>query len=95
VREALKQPLSEVERSKTGTTVVHLNKRDLEEVRIPVPDSSVLERFESAAEPLYQQRIACAGEARALQALRDALLPRFLSGELRVGEAGEPVEEAV
>jgi type I restriction enzyme, S subunit len=95
VREALKQPLFEVERSKTGTTVIHLNKRDLEDVRIPVVHSDVLERFEFAAELLYQQRVACAREVHALRTLRDVLLPALMSGDLQIQDAEKLVEEAV
>ena len=94
MREVLKQPLSEIEGYKSGTTVIHLNKRDLEEVRISVPAPDMLKQFEGVAEPLYQQRVACGSQVRALEALRDVLLPRLLLGELRVRDA-EAVEEAV
>jgi type I restriction enzyme S subunit len=84
VREALKEPLLEIERHKTGTTVIHLNKQDLEDVRVPVPSLDALEVFEGVAGPLYRRRVACAQEARVLGELRDTLLPSLLSGRLRV-----------
>ena len=56
---------------------------------IPVvrPPDSVLDAFSSLAAPLRLREQACQGESRALAALRDTLLPKLISGELRVEDA--------
>ena len=43
--------------------------------------------FEELTRPLYERMVECAGESTTLAALRDALLPKLISGELRVKEA--------
>ncbi len=49
--------------------------------------SAVLSAFEAQVAPLYDKLTANLQESRTLAATRDALLPRLISGELRVGEA--------
>ncbi|GGJ47651.1 hypothetical protein GCM10007173_02860 [Glutamicibacter ardleyensis] len=95
VREALKQPLATIENYKTGTTVIHLNKKDLEEATTVVPDAEAINHFESATEHLYALRVMLAAENRALASTRDALLPHLMSGKLRVKEAEEIVAAAI
>ncbi len=93
VREVLRKPLSELEGHKTGTTVIHLNKRDLDLSFAEVPEPSALAEFEAAAEPLRYRIVAAAEESRSLIQLRDALLPRLMSGEIRVRDAEKAVED--
>ncbi|MBU6960935.1 restriction endonuclease subunit S [Pseudomonas sp. CVAP len=50
--------------------------------------------FESAAAPLFQRILAGIQKAQTLTQLRDTLLPRLISGQLRLPEAEELVEEA-
>ncbi len=52
----------------------------------------VLQAFSAEASPLIARIEAGKNENQTLAALRDALLPRLMSGELRVGEAKEQVE---
>lgn len=92
-REVLKAPLIRVENFKSATTVIHLNKGDLERVKLLIPSSTALESFETTAEPLYTLRISLAVENRTLAATRDALLPQLMSGRLRVKDAQKLVEE--
>jgi type I restriction enzyme S subunit len=49
----------------------------------------------NAAGPLRQRQWASLVENRSLAALRDALLPKLMSGELRVRDAEKQVEEVV
>jgi type I restriction enzyme S subunit len=95
VREILRAPLALVEGYKTGTTVSHLNKSDLAAIRVARPSASAVEAFSAMAEPLRQAIVGLAAESRTLVSLRDALLPKLLSGELRVRDAETLVEEAV
>ena len=83
VREVLRVPLQEIERHKSGTTVIHLNKRDLEMSTVCVPTTSAVQAFEMAADPLREKIVATAKESAILIELRDTLLPRLLSGEIQ------------
>ena len=95
VRELLEEPLAQVESFKSGTTVSHLNKVDLESIKVSLPEPEAIVRFANLAEPLREVIVSLHRENRGLVAIRDALLPKLLSGELRVRDAEHLVEEAV
>jgi type I restriction enzyme S subunit len=52
-----------------------------------IPPIPLLERFEAQAHALRERGDLCNRENRILSALRDSLLPKLISGELRVPEA--------
>lgn len=52
-----------------------------------VPPKAVIEQFLRAVLPLRQRLVANVRESRTLADVRDILLPRLISGELRVKEA--------
>ena len=59
-----------------------------------VPDQSVLHAFHAVANPLLAKVARNQQQAHSLAALRDTLLPRLISGQLRVPEALEEFETA-
>lgn len=59
------------------------------------PDDEVLKRFSRSVGPVLAKIAQCERESRTLAALRDALLPKLISGELRVKDAEGLVAEAV
>lgn len=61
---------------------------------ITMAPEDLLLAFSKEASPLIAKIEAGKEENKTLAALRDALLPRLMSGELRVGEAKEQVEAA-
>nr|WP_066641521.1 restriction endonuclease subunit S [Serinicoccus hydrothermalis] len=88
VYELLRAPLTRIERSKTGTTVIHLNKSDLAQATVMLPEGEALATFESRAEPLARLRVAKAQERKTLSRARDALLPLLMSGKVTIQDAG-------
>lgn len=62
---------------------------------IPLPSAYTLQRFEDAVMPLRSRAHAADQESRTLAQLRDTLLPKLMSGELRVRDAEKAVEEAL
>ena len=61
---------------------------------LAVPDEAVAEAFGAVVEPL-RAAIACANEeSRVLSMMRDLLLPRLISGKLRVEDAEAALEAA-
>jgi len=78
------QPLANVEATETATTVIHLGKADIDQFRIVLPAPSVAEQFNIQSQPLYDRIIKSKQESRSLAAMRDTLLPKLISGELRV-----------
>jgi len=58
-----------------------------------LPDLNVLRVFHDTAVPIFMKIAGNHQQAEALAQLRDALLPRLISGQLRLPEAEEMVEE--
>jgi type I restriction enzyme S subunit len=84
VRYSIETLLDSFERSKTGTTVIHLGKADIDTFRVLVPPISVLQSFANTADSIDNRIVNVGKEVRTLVDLRDTLLPRLISGELRV-----------
>ena len=63
------------------------------EAAIPCPE--VLMAFSQATMPLIEKVHQLGKESQTLAALRDTLLPKLMSGEVRVGDARKQVKEAV
>ena len=70
-----------------GTTVLHLSKKALPEYQLYLPDDlSALKPLDELVTALYQQISANIEEITKLEALRDTLLPKLMSGELDVSD---------
>ncbi len=78
----------------TGTTRASLNARVIATFPLIIPDRSTVIAFSEVAGSLRQQIIRNVNESRTLTALRDALLPKLIRGEIRVPEAAKIVEQA-
>jgi len=62
---------------------------------LAVPPKWVAERFDHKVEPWFQMMKANDDESHVLATIRDALLPKLLSGQIRVKDAGKFVNGAV
>lgn len=78
-----------------GTTVLHMNVRAIPSFQFSLPSSGVVGAITSAMKPLLERSDLARRENRVLTHLRDTVLPKLLSGELRVRHAESLVEEAV
>jgi type I restriction enzyme, S subunit len=85
----LKPTFIEIARDKQTTGLGHVTAQDLKRLKVAFPSAAVLEVFQGLVEPLFKRSLAAAKEDRPLAALRDALLPKLLSGALRVRSTNE------
>jgi type I restriction enzyme S subunit len=92
VREVLVDALAAIESFKSGTTVSHLNRSDLDSVRLLVPPEPSRKKLDRQAEPLRELLVALHAESDRMERLRDTLLPKLISGELRVRDAEDELE---
>lgn len=69
-----------------GTTVNHLAMDGLEKPLIAVPPRELVEHFDAIVAPMFDQQEALKAESKTLAALRDTLLPKLISGELRLND---------
>lgn len=88
VYELIKPFMKFYEHSKVGTTVIHLGKADIDKIRICIPTKEVLKEFSILINPIFQKILEVSNENLLLKEIRDTLLPKLMSGEIRV-----PVEE--
>ena len=69
-----------------ATTMGHIRRRDLAAAMIVAPPKKLLERIGTIMAPLLDLVVRSRLESRTLAELRDTLLPKLISGELRVPE---------
>lgn len=79
----------------TGTRMPRANAKDLLDYPVVVPEDAVGEAFENQVSPIWERGQKAVSESRELSLLRDTLLPKLLSGELRIPEVEKQVAEAV
>lgn len=80
--------------SQTGVPAIARPTSSVKAIRLVAPVLAVLRRFELFAESIFAVKDDRVAQSRMLTNLRDSLLPRLLSGELRVPEAERMVEAA-
>ena len=73
----------------------HIQRRHLTEAKVVVPPEHLMEALSRIIAPFFDNRLNGALHANSLAALRDTLLPRLISGKLRLPEALREVEAAL
>ncbi len=69
-----------------ATTMGHIQRGDLVQSRVIIPNSSDLERIGEFISPILSQIVNSRLENNHLATLRDTLLPKLMSGEIDVSE---------
>lgn len=77
-----------------ATTMGHIQRGHLSQAKVTVPPADVVRVFDELFGPLLDRSIATTLKARTLADLRDTLLPRLISGQLRLDEADEMLKKA-
>ena len=75
-----------------GTTRASLNAKTLSGFPLVIPPLDIVEIFSSQISSLRDRIVANTSETESLASLRDTLLPKLLSGEIRVDDADEILE---
>ncbi len=78
-----------------ATTMGHIKRSDLADFSVAVPPRDQLENQDAVFAPIFGRALRARIEGEVLTRLRDRLLPRLISGDVRVSSPdGEPVEVA-
>ena len=85
----------ELERYNSGSAVPTLNRNHVHNIPLVVPPAAVIAHYDARVEPLYRRQVMGDEQCGQLSNLRDTLLPKLLSGELRIPEAEKQIAEAV
>lgn len=67
-----------------STTMGHIKRKDLSNSEVIIPDDITLEEMNEAMTPLLNKLIINNNQIHTLEKLRDTLLPKLMSGEVRV-----------
>lgn len=78
----------------TGSAQLKFNKTNLRSLKLLIPPDDVLATFEQATGPLLSSVDENHAQSRTLASLRDTLLPRLITGQLRLPEAEALLQDA-
>jgi len=84
-----------IESRANGTTFLEISKMNFRPIPAIVPPKPVIDAFIFVVKPAYDYMTSNIRESRILASIRDTLLPKLLSGEIRVKLAEKLVEQAI
>ncbi len=82
----LKHSTKEIENKATGSTFKEASGSLMKSLPTIIPTKPVLDSFEEIMKPIFMEQETIEDESRRLAQFRDTLLPRLMSGELKVNE---------
>lgn len=94
VREGLIPLLAKEENAQVGTTVAHIGKKDIDKFKVVFPSERILQLFAEQSNPILEKMVAISIETRKLEKTRDYLLPKLISGDIRIPDAEKFVGSA-
>lgn len=92
----LRQLMDEIKRfNDEGTIFGSISKSDFEKIEITIPPYDKISSFEDIAKPINDKVIKNCHQIAKLEKFRDTLLPKLMSGEVRVQYAEEAIASVV
>lgn len=82
----LKNATSEIENKATGSTFKEASGTLMKSLPVIISPKHIFDRFESIISPIHNHQSIIEAEIRRLAEVRDTLLPRLMSGKLKVNE---------
>lgn len=79
-----RQNMESIKARANGSTFMEISKKAFRPIPALVPPANVLVAFSNVADPLFDRLIENERQAQTLTQLRDTLLPRLISGQLRL-----------
>ena len=77
-----------------ATTMGHIKREHLKQAICAIPSHKLMKRSAEVILPLIERSILSQQEVKVLSELRDTLLPKLISGELRIPDAEKFLEDA-
>jgi type I restriction enzyme S subunit len=77
-----------------ATTMGHIKREHLKQAVCAIPSQELIKRSAEVMTPLIERSILSQQESKVISELRDTLLPKLISGELRIPDAEKFLEEA-
>ena len=82
----LKISTKDIENKATGSTFKEASGALMKSLQLIIAPERILHDFENIMKPLFTQQEVLEDESRRLAELRDTLLPKLMSGEIKVGD---------
>jgi len=88
-----RQNMDTIKSHANGSTFMEISKKAFRPLPALVPPAEIITEFQNIAEPLFARLVENEKQAQTLATLRDTLLPRLISGQLRLPEAEAMIED--
>ena len=89
------QNMDRIKNNAGGSTFAEISKTNFKPISIICPSEEVITAFDLYIGPVFSKVVSNLRENKTLAELRDTLLPKLMSGEIRVADAKREVEAAV
>ncbi|MFZ2171164.1 MAG: restriction endonuclease subunit S [Methylococcaceae bacterium] len=79
-----KSNMEDIKNAGNGSTFEEISKSNFKALALPIPPKQKLEEFDAAISPVFRKIRSNQIQIQTLEKLRDTLLPKLMSGEVRV-----------
>jgi type I restriction enzyme S subunit len=83
----VKENLDTIISHANGSTFLEISKGNFRKIEALLPDTRAARAFSELVAPMFQQIANATKESKTLAAIRDALLPKLISGEVPLKDA--------
>jgi type I restriction enzyme, S subunit len=80
-----KANMDEIENAGNGSVFQEISKASFKSLEITIPPKTTMEEFDAIVKPFFEKIKTNTQQIRTLTGVRDTLLPKVMSGEVRVG----------
>ena len=84
--------MDEVVTRANGSTFLEISKKNFREIPFLMPNNEVLQQYDNIVKPYFSRITNIQKEVDQLAKLRDTLLPKLISGELRLPDEQQPAK---
>ena len=84
VLQSILKTLDEFSNLTTGSTMKHIQRGKLKEVKVNVPPTELMEQYRNISEPIRERILYVKQQTILLREARDRLLPKLMNGEIEV-----------
>lgn len=81
---AVRNKMNEIESLASGSTYLEINKTSFRSIEIILPPKNIMQKFDEIADSIYEKIFQNELEAKSLVEIRDSLLPKLMSGKIRI-----------
>ena len=81
---ALNKSMEYFERSKVGTTVIHLGKSDIDSIKLVLPDTNIMSKYKEISGFVFEKMVNNGIESISMVNILKIILPKLMTGKIRV-----------